>query len=124
MSSVDTSKLEAALKAINFGAGDLLTIEKTGAAVQINGQRMRVAVDTSATKNSIGQHIVEATEKKVVDDIGPETIYAPNIEFGVQSKPNYPVQPFVRPTAYEDMPETVNAMGKSFGAMVIQRWPK
>ena len=121
--SVDTKELEKALQAVASDPDSLLRIEGTGAAVQINGQRMRVAVDTAATKNSVGSHIEEASTT-IIDEIGPETDYAWYIENGVQSKPNYPIQPFVRPTAEEDFDETVEAMGRAFGAEVLSKWPK
>ena len=86
--------------------------------------RMRVPVDTAATKTSVDSHIIESSNVRVVDDVGPETIYAPNIEYGIQDKPNYPIQPFVRPTAFEDLAKIVSAIGYSFGQLVMGRWAK
>jgi hypothetical protein len=120
MNDVDTSKLEAALKAAEIRGDDLLQIEGAGAFALVNGMRMRVAVDTAATKNSIAPHIEEATETRVTDEVGPETLYAPNIEYGVKTKPNYPIQPFVRPTTVEDFGKVVNGMEAAFG-MTLQR---
>lgn len=122
--SVDTRDLEKALKAIDFKAGDLLDIEGAGAAVLVNGMRMRVPVDTAATKNSIASHVIEATETQVTDEVGPETLYAEYIEYGLKKFPNYPKQPFIRPTAIEDFDKVIRAIGKTFGAMLVSRWPK
>lgn len=88
--TVDTSQLEKALKAIDFKGIDLLNIEGTGAAVLSNGMKMRVPVDTAATKNSIQSHIESQSDTQIVDEVGPETNYAPYIEYGVKSKPGYP----------------------------------
>jgi hypothetical protein len=123
-SSVDTKELEKALDAIDFKGGDLLNIEGAGAAVLVNGMRMRVAVDTAATKNGVQSHIESQTDEQIVDEVGPETTYAPNIEYGVSTKPNYPIQPFVRPTVQEDFDKVIRAIGTTFGSLVVNRWPK
>lgn len=122
--SVDTKSIAAAFAAIDFNANDLLQIEGAGAYTLVNGMRRRVPVDTSATQNSIKPHIESADENRVIDEVGPETNYAPFIEYGVASKPNYPIQPFVRPAAQEDMGKVVSAIGHTFGQMVVDRWPK
>jgi hypothetical protein len=121
---VDDKAFQDALKAIRLSADDLSQIEGAGARVQINGQRQRVPVDTGATRASVDSHIEESTEKRVVDEIGPETEYAPNIEYGKQDAPGYPIQPFVRPTAEEDKDQTLEAIATAFGQTVIRRWPK
>lgn len=122
--TVDSKNLQKALKLIEIHPEYLLQVEGAGAAVLKNGMRMRVPVDTSATKNSVNSHIIEASGTRVVDEVGPETDYAPDIEYGVPSKPNYPIQPFVRPTAFEDYTKVVNAIGYSFGQLVMSKWPK
>lgn len=124
MISVDIKAMQKALKAIEMNPAHLLNIEGAGAKVLVNGMRMRVPVDTAATKNSVNSHITEATATRVVDEVGPETDYAPDIEYGIKSKPNYPVQPFVRPTAFEEYGKVVNVIGTSFGQLVISLWPK
>lgn len=120
---VNTSGLKAALKAIRLTSNDMLQIEGAGAHVLLNGMRARTPVLSGATRASENSHIIEATAEKVVDDVGPETIYAPFIEYGVQSKPNYPIQPFVRPAAEEDEPQVVNAISSAFGETVKSKWP-
>ena len=122
--TVDASNFKKALAGIAINASDLLQIEGTGAYTLVNGMRMRVPFDTLATKNSIMPHIVESSDVRVVDEVGPETDYAPAIEFGIPEKPNYPIQPFVRPTAFEDLAKVVSAIGNSFAKLVISRWPK
>ena len=94
---VDDREVMAFLKK-GLTVGDMLAIEKPMGLTVVNKQRQDVPVDTAATKNSIQPDIQTATVEKVVDHIGPSTDYAPSIEFGVTSKPNYPIQPFVRPS--------------------------
>jgi hypothetical protein len=122
MITVDDRKFQAALRAISLSAGDLLQIEGAGAYTLVNGMRMRVPVKTSATKNSIMSHITQSTSTMVVDEVGPETIYAPAIEYGISSKTAYPIQPFVRPTAVEDFSKVIKAIGTAFGQLVVSRW--
>lgn len=121
---VDTKSLEKALKDIELDTSVLLQVEGAGAKVLVNGMRMRVPVKTGATKNSIMSHLVEYSATRVVDDVGPETNYAPDIEYGISSKPSYPIQPFIRPTAMQDFDKVVRAIGFSFAKLVISRWPK
>lgn len=121
---VDSSSLSKAFGKVSLSGQDLLTIERPGAYVLVNGMRVRVPVDTAATQNSIQPHIVEATDQRVVDDVGPETDYSPYIEDGVESKPNYPAQPFVRPTVFEDGRKVLAAITTAFGRLVASRWPK
>jgi len=123
--SVDTSELHKALRQITLFEDDLIYIEGAGAAILVNGMRGRVPVDTSATQNSIRSgHFVELSDTRVVDDIGPETDYAPVIEYGRDDMPNYPIQPFVRPTAIDDFSKVIRAIGFALGEIVLLRWPK
>jgi HK97 gp10 family phage protein len=110
------------LKNIRLTEAQMLAIEKAGAAVVINKQKMLVPVDTGATKTSIRQHIEKSSEKRVWDRIGPETTYSFWIEFG-NSNPNYPVQPFVRPSANEGMKGRIRrAMAKPFTEELKKSW--
>jgi len=122
--TVDIHSLNTALDMIGFSGDDLLQVEGAGAYVLINGERLRVPKDTHATENSIKSHIIEATEDRVVNEVGPETNYSIWIEFGVQSRPNYPAQPFIRPTVAEDGSMILNAMSYAFGETVKSRWPR
>lgn len=99
---------------------EMLQIAGSGAKVQQNGQKMRVPVDTAATKNSIIAKPDEASATRVVMDIGAYTEYAPNIEYGRRDMPNYPIQPFVRPTVTEDHDQTVDAIEAAF-KLVLNR---
>ncbi len=119
---VNDSGLQKSLKDIKLNVNDMLSIEGAGARVQINGQRMRVPVDTSATQNSVKSHIEEASNTQVTDEIGPETVYAPNIEYGRKDNPNYPIQPFVRPTVEEDFNQTIKTMEIQFGGRIQASW--
>lgn len=98
MSSVDISMALNAFKKGSLTRNDMLDIEKPVALTIVNKQREKVPVDTGETRASIGQHIQSATSEEVIDHIGPETDYAPFIELGIPSKPNYPIQPFIRPS--------------------------
>lgn len=120
---VDASKFEAALKNIDLTADDLLQIEGAGAAVVISNQKIDVPVDTAATRNSIKSHYVTSRRDYIEDDIGPETDYAPYIEYGVASKPNYPIQPFIVPSATGGKKrDCLNTISAAFGITVIQKW--
>jgi len=120
---IDPSSLKKALKDVNLNGNDVLQIEGAGAYTLVNGMRMRVPKDTHATENSIRPHIIVATDTLVIDEVGPETDYAYNIEYGIKSKPNYPIQPFIRPTAFEDFAKVIKAIGTAFGQIVVSRWP-
>jgi len=122
--TIDNSGLRAALGAAALSADDLLQIEGAGQYVLVNGMRMRVPVDTAATKNSIMPHIIEQSETRIVDEVGPETVYAPAIEYGRPDMPNYPIQPFIRPTVEEDEGKVQSAISQAFAAKVNERWPK
>jgi len=98
--SVDASKAIAALMGGKFTESDMLEIEKPVAMNIINKQVELVPVATSDTQKSIGPDIQSASGTEVIDHIGPQTDYAPYIELGVPSRPNYPIQPFVRPSVY------------------------
>jgi hypothetical protein len=121
---VDTSGFDAAMVKAKMGADDLLNIAGAGAAVVASVQKMQVPVDTAATRNSIRSHIIKSTRTEVIDDIGPETDYAPYIEYGVASKPNYPIQPFVRPSAHGNNARSAqNAIARAFRAWIEAKWP-
>jgi len=115
---VDTKQVDRILSDALLTSDDLLDIEKPGALVIVNKQRELVPVDTSLTKNTIQPHIQTANALEVEDDIGPETAYAPYIEFGVASKPNYPIQPFVRPSAFGNENNITRAITFAFQAKV------
>lgn len=121
--SFDDASLKKALRDIRIDRSDMVMIEGAAAKPVINLERQLVPVDTAATQNSVGSHITEASEKRVVDEIGPEMNYDPYVEYGVQSKPNYPAQPFVRPAAVQGRPDVVRVIGHTFGKLVIERWP-
>jgi len=118
----DDSQLQMAIAAGAFTVGDMLDIEKPVAMSIVNRQRELVPVDTSATQNSIGQHIQKATGKEVIDHIGPETDYAPYIEFGVPSKPNYPIQAFVRPSIFTKRQQIINVAIASIKRKLVEKY--
>jgi hypothetical protein len=124
MSSVDDSGFQEAMNKINLTGLDLLKIEGSGAAVIVNQQKIMVAKDTTATEKSIQRHVTTATVDQVVDEIGPETGYAPNIEYGRRDMPNFPIQPYVRPSvAGENFTKVIRAIGTAFGKLIETRWP-
>jgi hypothetical protein len=75
----------------NNEVADVIT---AGAAVVMTAQKLTVPVDTGATRLSIRMYQITNNEW----EIGPTTEYAPYIEYGT-SNPNYPIQPFVVPSA-------------------------
>ncbi len=95
---VDDREVVAALKRIRLTQKNMLDIAAPMGLTVVNHQRTAVPKDTHATELSIKPEVVTATERLVTQIIGPSTDYAPSIEFGVISKPNYPIQPFVRPS--------------------------
>ena len=121
---IDMSDFDNAMKNVKLTKDDMLDIEKPGAMVLRNGIVMRVAKDTAATANSTRSHIIEATSKRVVDDVGPETTYAPNIEYGVKSKPKYPIQPYIRPTVSEDGKTVIKVISTAYGRKIADKWQK
>ena len=144
--TIDDRELMKALKNAEMKSRDLLQVEGAGAKIAINGMRQRVPVDTAATKASIGSHIAEATDTRVIDDIGPETDYAVYLEYGTgeyaenrqgrkggwrykDAKGNWHFtlgarpQPFVRPTATADRKIILTAIRDAFAAKVNQ-WPR
>ena len=121
---VDVSQALAALRDMDLSEEEVVNLAGVPAAVLKNGMRIRVPVDTSATQNSIQSHLVEASSDRVVDEVGPETNYAPFIELGIPSVPAYPIQPFVRPTADEDFAAAEAATSAALVGLVRQKWPK
>jgi len=119
---VDTSKMLKALHDIELSAVEMLHVEGAGAKVQVNRQKNLVPVDTAATKLSIKEHYEEISAHRIVDNIGAETTYAPNIEFGRADMPNYPMQPFVRPAAHSGLKETVSAISSAVGSLLVNKW--
>ena len=124
MITVDDKTLQAALRGITFNAETMKKIEQAGAKKQIDGQRQRVPVVSGDTRDSIQSHIVSATPNQVVDEIGPESPYAPQIEQGDPNHPNRSMTPFIRPPAALDFPATAEAIQKAFGEEVKAQWPR
>ena len=102
--------------------GEMLSIEKPMGLTVVNKQRQDVPVDTAATKNSIQPDIQSATSLQVVDHVGPSTDYSPSIEFGVTSKPNYPIQPFVRPSVNGYENAIIRVAQAAFKKMIGQKY--
>lgn len=99
---VDLSKFAKAMKKAGITAQDMQAFGFAGSAVVMATQKMLVPVDTGATWASIAAEPVSVTSTRAEYEIGPSTEYAPYIEYGVASKPNYPIQPFVVPSATGD----------------------
>jgi len=119
---VDTKQVERALKGGEFSIGDMLDIEKPVALTIVNKQKELVPVDTAATKTSIMPGIQETSATQVIDHIGPQTEYAPFIELGVASKPNYPIQPFVRPSVFGNERTIQRVASAAFDAKIKQKY--
>ena len=122
--SIDTKGLKNALKDVKLSANEFASVGMAGGYVLVNGMRMRVPVDTSATRNSIRPDVVKQDADKVVVEVGPRTEYAPHIEYGIPSRPSYPMQPFIRPTATQDREKVLRSVSAVFGSLVNSKWPR
>jgi hypothetical protein len=122
--SIDVSGLQEAVAKGKTTRQDLLNIRGAGAKIIINKQRELVPIDTGATKTSIMSHIITATAKNVVDDVGPETKYAPVIEYGDPSNPNYPIQSFIRPSVAGEQQTIINNVCTEAFKRITSRWAK
>jgi HK97 gp10 family phage protein len=111
--TVDTTEFDEMMRRAKLTESDLLNIEGAGAAVLVNAMRTKVPVDTGATRASIMSHIVSSSSIKVEDDIGPETNYAPYLEYGTK---RMRAQSFVRPAAYEKLAQVVSAISHAYAA--------
>lgn len=81
--AVDLSQFERRIAKAHLKKQDLLDVEGPGALVLINESRLRAPVgETAALKTSINQHIVESTDTRLVDEVGPEVLYGPYVEYG------------------------------------------
>jgi hypothetical protein len=144
---VDASSFNEAMIRARLGADDLLNMAGAGAAVVVGVQKILVAKDTHATENSIGSHIQTSTRTRVIDDIGPETEYAPYLEYGTGEFAEkgdgrkggwvYPYkdgyrftlgmrpQPFIRPSAHgNNYRNCVNAIATALFTWIGEKWPK
>ena len=117
---IDTKEFDAAIKKLALTEQDMLNIEKPGALAIVNKQRELVPVKTAATKTSIIPDIQNSSATKVEDHIGPSTNYAPAIELGIPSRPNYPIQPFVRPSVFGNKGAVTAAISAAFKAVVTR----
>ena len=97
--TVDDREVMAFLKKAVITETEMLVIEKPMALTIVNNQRIQVPKKTHATELSIRPDVQSSSPTEVIDHIGPSTDYSPSIEFGIIAKPNYPIQPFVRPSA-------------------------
>lgn len=131
--TVDLSQFNKRIAKAHLKKQDLLDIEGPGALVLVNGMRARVPVDLGAARASINQHIIESTDTKLVDDVGPEVEYGPYLEYGtgiyaekgdgrktpwVYKDPHgqwhftrgMKAQPYMRPATDEDGPQAIAAI--------------
>ena len=121
--TVNDKEVLAALKKGVLTESDMLDIEAPIGLTVVNKQREKVPVLTSATQNSIKPDIQKSSKDEVVDHIGPSTDYAPSIEFGITSKPNYPIQPFVRPSIFGNERNIFNVATEAFKRKIREKWP-
>jgi hypothetical protein len=79
---VDISEFLKAVENVKLTADDMVNFSGAGSAVIKGVQKMLVPVDSAATKLSINDHYTTVSATEVVDEIGPETEYAPYLEYG------------------------------------------
>ncbi len=120
--TVNDKEVLAKFKLGKTTTADMLSIEAPIAAEIINKARRLVPKKTHATDESISQHIKHATPTFVMDHVGSETDYSKYIEFGVPSKPNYPIQPFMRPASLGNIAAIKKAATAAFKAFVRRRY--
>ena len=121
MIEVDLKEFEKAIENMKFTSSELMHVAGSGSAVIKTTQKILVPVDTGATRASIledfnpGDTVVEV-------EIGPRTEYSPYIEFGT-SNPNYPIQPFVRPSVFgRNKMKVLKAVSNAFVQLVMEKW--
>lgn len=120
--SVDIKDFIGAANAAKMTKYDMTQVAGAGAKMVINNQRRLVPVDTSATQNSIREYVIKVTDSMAEVDIGPDTEYAPAIEYGRRDMPSYPMQPFIRPSVRGRDGKEVIKVIKSTLNMVIAKW--
>ena len=121
MIEVDLKEFEKAIENMTFTSSELMHVAGAGSAVIKTVQKLLVPVDTGDTRTSIledfnpGDTVVEV-------EIGPRTEYSPYIEFGT-SNPNYPIQPFVRPSVFgRNKTKVLKAVSNAFVQLVMEKW--
>ena len=119
--TVDTSAFDRAINAMKISSSELMHIAGAGSAVMKTTQKILVPKDTHATELSILEEFNPGD--KIVDiEVGPRTDYSPYIEFGT-SNPNYPIQPFVRPSAFgKNKVNVLRAVANAFLDLVVSKW--
>ena len=119
--TVDTSAFDRAINAMKISSSELMHIAGAGSAVMKTTQKILVPTDTHDTQNSILEEFNPGD--KIVDiEVGPRTDYSPYIEFGT-TNPNYPIQPFVRPSAFgKNKVNVLRAVANAFLDLVVSKW--
>ncbi len=121
--TLDTKEIDNAISNVDTSAAELKAIGSAGAFVIVNSQKVAVPVDSGLTRTTISPHDVTSTADLFVTEVGPETEYAPNIEYGRRDQPNYPIQPFVRPSVFGNEKSIQAAIGTAFAGH-LSKWPK
>jgi hypothetical protein len=119
--SADTKEFERAMNALTISSTELMHVAGAGSAVMKTTQKILVPKDTHATELSILEEFFPGD--KIVDiEVGPRTDYSPYIEFGT-SNPNYPIQPFVVPSAFgKNKVNVLKAVANAFMQLVMDKW--
>jgi len=120
--TIDTREVISKFKDLVLHEADLVDILRPMSFTVANKQKQDVPVDTAATKTSIMPFEHKRSNVEVVDDIGPQTDYAPSIEYGIKSKPSYPIQPFVRTSVYGYVNRIVRVGKIAFNRVVMRKW--
>ena len=98
--SADAKRFKQFVTGLKLTRYSIQEVAKPAVATISNKQIELVPGDTGATRASIKQHDVTVRDDYFETDIGAETNYAPFIENGREDMPNYPMQPFIRPSIY------------------------
>jgi HK97 gp10 family phage protein len=83
----------------NVNSGTIVALIRAGNLVQSTA-KLLVPVDTGDLRGSI----VKALNKpQLTETVSTNKEYAPAVEFGLRSNPNYPIQPFMRPALKDNL---------------------
>jgi len=118
----DDREVQAAFKRMTLNVDDMRNIMDDMATVVTEVQNRLVPVDEGETRDSIDSYIQLATATEIVSHVGPTTKYSPTIEFGDPTRPQYPKQPFVRPSIFGREAAVTNAANEALRKRVKARF--
>ena len=116
LENLSSSMKKETLRDMGRAGGDMLVAAQKAKLLEYP------AYLTGATHDSVDNHDDELTDTRYVNEVGPETVYAPNIEWGRRDMPNYPVRPYVRSTASTEEGRVLAAITTKFRQKIEDAW--